>query len=88
MFLVKPCEYIKRIIGKEEIDMKRKLTVKEMVCGGLFGLPVFAAGGGIGYIVRPSFGYLIGFVVAAFVTSFVVERSPRNSFRKYLCAAS
>lgn len=67
--------------------MKRKLTVKEMVCGGLFGLPVFTAGGGIGYIVRPSFGYLIGFVVAAFITGFVVERSPRNSFRKYLCAA-
>ena len=35
---------------------------------GLVGLPIFAAGGGIGYVFRPSFGYLIGFIVAAFVT--------------------
>ena len=63
------------------------LSVAAYVILGLFGLPVFAAGGGIGYIVRPSFGYLIGCVVAAFITGFVVERSPKNSFRKYLCAA-
>ena len=25
--------------------------------------------------------------MAAFITGFVVERSPKNSFRKYLCAA-
>ena len=32
---------------------------------GLLGVPVFAAGGGIGYIVRPSFGYLLEFIAAA-----------------------
>lgn len=29
---------------------------------GLIGVPVFAAGGGLGYVLRPSFGYLIGFL--------------------------
>lgn len=41
---------------------------------GLFGLPIFAAGGGIGYVLRPSFGYLVGFVVAAYVTGTLSER--------------
>lgn len=33
---------------------------------GLIGLPVFTNGGGIAYILQPSFGYLIGFLVAAY----------------------
>ena len=32
---------------------------------GLMGIPVFAGGGGISYVLRPSFGYLIGFIVCA-----------------------
>ncbi len=34
---------------------------------GLLGVPVFTAGGGIGYVLRPSFGYIIGFCVCAFI---------------------
>lgn len=34
---------------------------------GLVGLPVFAFGGGLGYVFQPSFGYIIGFVIACFV---------------------
>lgn len=33
---------------------------------GLIGLPVFTAGGGIGYIFQPTFGYLIGFIFGAY----------------------
>lgn len=33
---------------------------------GLIGLPVFVNGGGIAYVLQPSFGYLIGFLVAAY----------------------
>jgi biotin transport system substrate-specific component len=35
---------------------------------GLFGLPVFAEGGGFAYVLRPTFGYLLGFVAGAFLT--------------------
>lgn len=38
---------------------------------GLSGLPVFTAGGGLGYILRPSFGYLLGFVLAACVAGWL-----------------
>lgn len=32
---------------------------------GLFGLPVFSNGGGYVYLFKPSFGYILGFLVAA-----------------------
>ncbi len=31
---------------------------------GLIGLPVFSGGGGIAYVMKPSFGYLLGFILA------------------------
>lgn len=53
---------------------------------GLVGVPIFAAGGGIMYVLRPSFGYLIGFVIAAFVTGLVAEKLKSKSFAMYLVA--
>ncbi|XRD23823.1 biotin transporter BioY [Lysinibacillus fusiformis] len=41
---------------------------------GLVGLPVFTQGGGITYVVQPTFGYLIGFALAAYVIGMIVER--------------
>ena len=35
---------------------------------GLFQLPVFHEGGGIGYLLDPGFGYLAGFLPAAWIT--------------------
>lgn len=32
---------------------------------GLIGFPVFASGGGIAYVLVPSFGYILGFLIAA-----------------------
>jgi len=40
---------------------------------GLAGLPVFASGGGIGYVFNPSFGILIGFMFAALVIALIVK---------------
>lgn len=55
---------------------------------GLVGFPVFAAGGGIGYVLRPSFGYLIGFALTAFVTGWIANRKPetKHPFWYYLLA--
>ena len=35
---------------------------------GLLGLPVFAEGGGFWYVLKPSFGYLLGFAAGAWLT--------------------
>jgi biotin transporter BioY len=42
--------------------------------GGLAGIPWFARGGGIAYLMSPTFGYIVGFVLAAFVVGFLCER--------------
>jgi len=46
---------------------------------GLAGLPVFAKGGGLFYIFEPTFGYIIGFVLAAFIVSFLVSKAQTRS---------
>ena len=53
---------------------------------GLVGLPIFAEGGGIWYIFKPSFGYIIGFIIAAYVTGRLVEKMPELKFVKILAA--
>ena len=41
------------------------VSVGVYVLLGLMGLPIFTGGGGIGYLVHPTFGYLIGFILGA-----------------------
>lgn len=48
---------------------------------GLMGLPVFSAGGGIWYIMKPSFGYVIGFIAEAFVAGLITRRSKPSLLR-------
>lgn len=56
---------------------KGALSVGIYILLGLVGLPVFAEGGGLWYIWKPSFGYLLGFMLAAYVTGRMVERRER-----------
>ncbi len=45
---------------------------------GLLGLPVFATGGGPGYVLTPTFGFLVGFVLAAAVVGLVAGDPARS----------
>ena len=54
------------------------LSVGVYLALGLVGVPIFAAGGGPGYLLRPTFGFLLGFVAAAYVTAVVAARIARN----------
>lgn len=40
---------------------------------GLAGLPIFSQGGGIGYVLNPTFGYLIGFIIGTYVIGVLSE---------------
>lgn len=51
---------------------------------GLFGVPVFASGGGPSYLLRPGFGYLLGFAASAYVMAWMCERSRILRFAKLL----
>ncbi|MZP28332.1 biotin transporter BioY [Heliobacterium undosum] len=46
---------------------------------GLIGLPVFAEGGGPGYVLKPTFGYLIGFALGAWLIGRLTERLEKAS---------
>lgn len=48
---------------------------------GLAGLPVFTGGGGIGYVLNPTFGYLLGFILAAYLVGLIIEKSNRHDFK-------
>ncbi|MDK2891917.1 biotin transporter BioY [Methanohalophilus sp.] len=48
---------------------------------GIAGLPVFAGGAaGLGVLLGPTGGYLLGFVAAAYVIGYLVEHFPTKSF--------
>ena len=53
---------------------------------GLCGVPVFAQGGGISYIFQPSFGYLIGFAIGAYVTGTIANQVDNPGYRRLLAA--
>ncbi len=46
---------------------------------GLAGVPVFASGGGPAYVFNPTFGYILGFTVCAWLTGFLARFNRRGS---------
>lgn len=53
---------------------------------GLAGLPIFTEGGGLWYLLKPSFGYIIGFVIGTYVTGRIAETVPKKTIPHYLLA--
>ncbi len=61
-------------------------SVGAYVVLGLIGIPIFAGGGGIFYVLRPSFGYLIGFIVGTYVTGRIANVVSAPSLGRILAA--
>lgn len=55
---------------------------------GLIGLPVFVKGGGPAYIFEPSFGYVIGFAVTAFVIGYLMNGITEIKLTKVIMISS
>lgn len=62
------------------------LAVFAYVAIGLTGVPIFTQGGGIAYVFHPTFGYLLGFMMAAFISGSLMERF-EHKFKYYLLAS-
>ncbi|MFC1725181.1 biotin transporter BioY [candidate division KSB1 bacterium] len=45
---------------------------------GLAGVPVFSQGGGLSYVFKPSFGYIIGFPAAAFISGYFLHKKTKK----------
>lgn len=65
---------------------KGTISVVAYMLLGLAGLPIFSEGGGIWYIFKPSFGYIIGFCLGTFVTGLISERMKEKTVPRYLLA--
>ncbi len=55
---------------------------------GLSGIPVFAQGGGPSYVFQPSFGFLIGFVFAAYAMGKIIEVLKEATFKNIFIASA
>ncbi len=54
---------------------KKKGAISQItyLTAGITGLPWFSRGGGLSYILSPTFGYLLGFVPAAYLVGYLTE---------------
>lgn len=62
------------------------LSVSVYIIMGLLGLPVFSEGGGFAYVLKPSFGYIIGFAVASYVTGVIANKAANPSYKRLFAA--
>lgn len=53
---------------------------------GLAGMPWFSRGGGLSYVLSPTFGYIVGFVFCAYLVGFLCERGWNKSLKTSILA--
>lgn len=62
------------------------ISVGTYIFLGLIGLPIFAQGGGLSYVLQPTFGYIIGFGIASFATGTIANKVSRPGYKRLLIA--
>lgn len=62
------------------------LSVCVYILLGLIGIPIFTEGGGFFYVLKPTFGYLIGFAVGAYVMGKIANNVSNPSFKRLFIA--
>ncbi len=64
------------------------ISIAVYVLTGLLGFPVFTQGGGPQYVLQPTFGYLLGFIIGGWVCGFIIENLFRNKNSFLIFAAA
>lgn len=54
---------------------------------GLIGIPIFTQGGGISYVFKPTFGYIVGFCFGTYVTGAIASSKSNPSYIRLLMAS-
>lgn len=62
------------------------ISVCAYIVMGLIGLPIFTEGGGLLYVLKPTFGYIIGFAVGSYVTGKLANSVPNPGYCRLLAA--
>lgn len=63
------------------------ISVVTYIFIGLIGFPIFTQGGGITYLLQPTFGYIIGFAAMAVLVGLIVEKSKKQTIVTYIIAS-
>ncbi len=66
--------------------VKGTVSMAVYCLAGLAGIPMFSAGGGIFYVLKPSFGYILGFIAAAAVAGLIASK-PKLPLWRYFVGA-
>ena len=75
------------ILAGELLGSRRgAISVAVYVLLGLCGLPVFTKGAGLSYIFQPTFGYLAGFILGAWLCGKIVELRADKGMKTMLLA--
>ena len=67
-------------------SQKTTVAVYVYIVLGLIGLPIFSSGGGIGYILKPTFGYLLGMIPAGYIIG-KFSSGKQNKFERNMLAS-
>ena len=62
------------------------VSVSVYIAMGLLGFPIFTEGGGLAYVLKPTFGYIIGFAVGAYVTGTIANKVPNPGYKRLLAS--
>ena len=62
------------------------ISVTAYMLLGLAGLPIFTEGGGLWYVLKPSFGYIIGFCLGTYLTGRLAQSFREKTLGHYLVA--
>ncbi len=54
---------------------------------GLAGIPIFTEGGGLAYIFKPTFGYILGFILCAYIIGRITETAEKVKVTRIFLAA-
>lgn len=60
------------------------LAITTYIALGLIGLPIFSGGGGLGYVLMPNFGFIIGFLIATVIISVITEKLKNRKLWQYI----
>lgn len=60
------------------------LAIISYIALGLIGLPIFSGGGGLGYVLMPNFGFIIGFLIATIIICFITQKLQNRKLWQYI----
>ena len=60
------------------------LAILTYIALGLMGLPIFSGGGGLGYVLMPNFGFIIGFLIATVIISVIIQKLKNRKLWQYI----